>query len=97
MSVSVVRQYQPCGLPWVLASSDCSRSFARRSRSTSTCSGVRLSDRGVGPRPASAPASRDRRHSTTREEYSPSQQHALRARLGRLVLSQNRQLVLGGE
>src|SRR5215216_3419025 len=56
----------------VRASSASSRWLRRRTRSSSTCSGVRLRARPCPARPASAPASRARRHSTMWEVYRPS-------------------------
>src|SRR5512132_185803 len=56
----------------VRASSASRRWLRRRTRSNSTCSGVRLRARPCPARPASAPASRARRHSTMWEVYKPS-------------------------
>lgn len=82
-----------------LASSRSSRSLARRSRSFSIFSGLPVAVLGWAPSPVNAPASRARRQSTRCEEYRPSRrgQRPLRARFGRVVLGQDRQLVLGGE
>ena len=85
---------------WVLASSRLGRSFVARSRSISACSGVRsAAPRRPGVNPASAPgvagpAPLDQMRGV---QPLPAQQRPLRARLGGVVLGQDRRLVLGGE
>src|SRR3954467_4199947 len=95
----------------VRANSASTFALSRRSRSSSTCSGLRLPARGWAGRPAKAPASPARRpprqgagvtgaaplHQVRGVQPLPTQQRTPLTGLRGLVLGQELQLVLGGE